>query len=144
MRKVTKKEFDYYFKNYKPVFERTVNLAVLSELNGKDACREMEHDALSSLVNIYGHLAQDFYPYKYFNMWLQKDLKCIDDVFEELENDYKGKEFQKVKDLHGKWLLQAIKNSSGPELEELRKGTSEYRFYKKMKQKSESIIKKLR
>ncbi len=141
MRKVNKKEFDYYFKNYKPVFKRTVNLAVLSELNGKDACREMEHDALSSLVNIYGHLAQDFYPYKYFNTWLQKELKCIDDVFEKLENEYKGKKLQKVENMHGKWLLQAIKNYAGPELEELKKGTSEYKFYKKMKQKGDSIKK---
>lgn len=143
MRKINKKEFDYYFKNYKPILERTVNSAVLSELKGKDACRKMEHDALSSLVNIYWHLAQDFYPYKYFNIWLQKDLKCIDDVFEKLENDYKGKKLQKVKNLHGKWLLQAIESYAGPELEELKKGTSEYKFYKKMKQKGEFIIKNL-
>lgn len=143
MRKINKKEFDCYFKNYKPVFERTVNLAVLSELKGKDKCKKMGYSAILDLVNTYWHLAQDFRPIKYYYTWLRKELSYIDDVFESLEKEYNGRDLQKVRSLHGKWLVNYVRPSLEDLEEEFRKGTSEYKFYKKMKQKGESVLKNL-
>ena len=140
MRRITKKEFDYYFENYASLLEKGIRIAVACQIEKKGQYKSMEYDAMLDLMNAYWHLAQDFRPLKYFHKWLRKELGCIDGIFEKIGNEHEGKEFEKVMVLHGKSLVEFVEGVAGPDLEEFKKGTLDYAFYKRMKEKGDLLL----